>query len=200
MNTNGLTERELTENLDIDAAFKSKDGELLSYTNILKPISSIGNLISLKKLDFTRATPYKEIEVDMNYTSRKFEFSNFILKADGIAGSGSGSITIDKKIDMSFTVALPGLAGKVLKLPIIYKGTYGTSTPYIDPVWLGSVYAGTILLAGPAGATVGGIAGSAMSDYVNRAMDNVTDTIGSGIKSFRNLFSNEDDTKTKISK
>ncbi|BDA77356.1 membrane biogenesis protein AsmA [Leptospira kobayashii] len=200
LNSQGFTERELTDNLNINAAFKSKDGELLSYTNILKPISSIGNLISLKKLDFTRATPYKEIDVDMNYASRKFQFSNFILKADGIAGSGSGSITIDKKIDMQFTVALPGLAGKVLKLPIIYKGTYGTSTPYIDPVWLGSVYAGTILLAGPAGATVGGIAGSAMSDYVNRAVDNVTDTIGSGIKSFRNLFSNEDDTKIKTGK
>ncbi|WP_411823964.1 AsmA family protein [Leptospira sp. 'Mane'] len=196
LNTQGFSERELTDNLRIDAEFKSKDGELLSYTNILKPISSIGNIISLKKLDFNRATPYKEINVEMTYASRKFQFNNFILKADGIAGSGGGNISIDKKIDMRFTIALPGLAGKVLKLPIIYKGTYGTSPPYIDPVWLGSVYAGAILLAGPAGATVGGIAGSAMSDYVNRAVDNVTDTIGSGIKSFKNLFSKEDDPKT----
>jgi hypothetical protein len=180
INAYGATERSLVDSMKINANFSSKNGELLSYTNILKPISSIGNLISLKKLDFSRSTPYKDISVNMTYQDRKFQFSNFLLKADGLSGSGGGEIGFDKKINMKFTIALPGVAGKVLKLPIIYKGTYGSNSPYIDPIWLGSVYAGTVFLAGPAGATVGGIAGSAISDYVDRAVDNVTESVQSG--------------------
>ncbi|TGN20840.1 AsmA family protein [Leptospira idonii] len=193
----GADEDELIRNMKINASFKSQNGELLSYTNILKPISSIGSLISLKKFDFNRATPYTEINVDMHYYNRMFQFSNFSLKADGIAGSGGGNINLDKKIDMKFTIALPGVAGKVLKLPIIYKGTYGVSAPLIDPIWLGSVYAGTLLLAGPAGATVGGIAGSAVSEYVGKAVDNVTDTVQSGWKSLKGLFSSEQEPPPK---
>ncbi|TGL56453.1 AsmA family protein [Leptospira ognonensis] len=195
LNALGNSEDALVKTLKIKSDFKSKDGELLSYTNILKPVSSIGNLISLKKLDFSKSTPYKEISVGMLYHERKFQFSNFQLKADGLTAKGEGDISLDKKINMKFTIALPGLAGRALKLPIIYSGIYGVNSPYIDPIWLGSVYAGTILLAGPAGATVGGIAGSAVSEYVNRAVDNVTDTVQSGWSSVRGkltqIFSSE---------
>lgn len=189
LNALGNSEESLIKTLKIKSDFKSKDGELLSYTNILKPVSSIGNLISLKKLDFSKSTPYKEISVGMLYQERMFQFSNFLLKADGLSAKGEGDITLDKKINMRFTIALPGLAGRALKLPIIYSGIYGVNTPYIDPIWLGSVYAGTILLAGPAGATVGGIAGSAVSEYVNRAVENVTDSVQSGWSSVKGKFS-----------
>ncbi len=188
LNAIGNTESSLVKTLKIHADFLSRDGELLSYTNILKPISSIGNLISLKKLDFNKSTPYKEIAVDMDYFERNFQFSDFILKADGLSAKGAGAIDLDKKINMKFTIALPGLAGNVLKLPIIYKGTYGINSPYIDPIWLGSIYAGTILLAGPAGATVGGIAGSAVSDYVDRAVDKVSESVQSGWSSMKGKF------------
>ncbi|GBF51043.1 AsmA-like C-terminal domain protein [Leptospira ryugenii] len=189
LNALGDSEEEIIRSLKIDGKFEANDGELLSYTNILKPISSIGSLISLKKIDFTRSTPYKKITMNLKYSDRKFQFDNFLLQADGLSGKGAGSIDLDKKIDMKFTIALPGITGRVLKLPIIYKGTYAVNSPYIDPIWLGSIYAGTILLAGPAGATVGGIAGSALSEYVDKAVSNVTETVQNGWNQFRSSIS-----------
>ncbi|TGK82193.1 AsmA family protein [Leptospira noumeaensis] len=182
------TEDGLINNLQMTGNINAKNGELLSYTNILKPISSIGSVINLKKIDFSRATPYNELKFDFQYMKENIEVRNFALKADGIVGSGSGKIGFNKNIDMKFTIAMPGMAGKALKLPIIYRGTYGVSAPFIDPIWLGSVYVGTIFLASPAGAAVGGIAGSAMSDYVNKAVDNVTGGVQKGWKGIKSLF------------
>ncbi|MDF3819852.1 AsmA-like C-terminal region-containing protein [Leptospira sp. 96542] len=182
----GKNENDLLKNMKLNGKVFANNGQLLSYANILKPISSIGSIINLKKIDFNRATPYKDLTFDFTYANQDIEINNFILKADGISGSGSGTIGLDKKMNMRFTIALPGIAGKALKLPIIYKGTYGVTTPFIDPIWLGSVYVGTIILANPAGAAVGGIAGSAMSEYVNKAVDGVTNTVESGWKSMKN--------------
>ncbi|MCW7480473.1 AsmA family protein [Leptospira kanakyensis] len=187
------TEDGLINNLQITGNINAKNGELLSYTNILKPISSIGSVINLKKIDFSRATPYNELKFDFQYMKENIEVRNFALKADGIVGSGGGKIGFNKNIDMKFTIAMPGVAGKALKLPIIYRGTYGVSAPFIDPIWLGSVYVGTIFLASPAGAAVGGIAGSAMSDYVNKAVDNVTGGVQRGWKGIKSLFGGKEE-------
>ncbi|TGL44546.1 AsmA family protein [Leptospira perdikensis] len=191
------TEDGLISNLQILGNISANNGELLSYTNILKPISSIGSVINLKKIDFSRATPYNELKFDFLYAKETIEVKNFALKADGIAGSGGGKIGFNKNIDMRFTIAFPGVAGRALKLPIIYRGTYGVSAPFIDPIWLGSVYAGTIFLASPAGAAVGGIAGSAMSDYVNRAVDNVAGGVQKSWKGIKSLFGGEEEEKEK---
>ncbi|TGL86292.1 AsmA family protein [Leptospira congkakensis] len=187
------TEDGLIKNLQITGNINAKNGELLSYTNILKPISSIGSVINLKKIDFSRATPYNELKFDFQYSKETIEVKNFALKADGIVGSGGGKIGFNKNIDMRFTIAMPGVAGKALKLPIIYRGTYGVSAPFIDPIWLGSVYVGTIFLASPAGAAVGGIAGSAMSEYVNKAVDNVTGGVQRGWKGIKSLFGGKEE-------
>lgn len=194
------TEDGFIPNLQVIGNINAKNGELLSYTNILKPISSIGSVINLKKIDFSRATPYNELKFDFQYAKENIEIKNFALKADGIAGSGGGKIGFNKAIDMKFTIAFPGVAGKALKLPIIYRGTYGVSSPFIDPIWLGSVYAGTIFLASPAGAAVGGIAGSAMSDYVNRAVENVTSGVQKSWKGFRNIFGSKEEDENKEEK
>ncbi|XDD43073.1 AsmA family protein [Leptospira sp. WS60.C2] len=191
------TEEGLVSNLQITGNINAKQGELLSYTNILKPISSIGSVINLKKIDFSRATPYNELKFDFMYANENIEIRNFALKADGIAGSGGGKIGFNKAIDMKFTIAFPGVAGKALKLPIIYRGTYGVSSPFIDPIWLGSVYAGTIFLASPAGAAVGGIAGSAMSDYVNRAVDNVSNGVQKSWKGIKSIFGGREEDEKK---
>ncbi|XDD46823.1 AsmA family protein [Leptospira sp. WS39.C2] len=194
------TEEGLLTNLQIIGNINAKNGELLSYTNILKPISSIGSVINLKKIDFSRATPYNELKFDFQYSNENIEIKNFALKADGIAGSGGGKIGFNKAIDMKFTIAFPGVAGKALKLPIIYRGTYGVSSPFIDPIWLGSVYAGTLFLASPAGAAVGGIAGSAMSDYVNRAVENVSGGVQKSWKGFKTIFGEKDEEDKKEEK
>ncbi|TGL54459.1 AsmA family protein [Leptospira kemamanensis] len=194
------TEDGLLNNLQITGNINAKNGELLSYTNILKPISSIGSIINLKKIDFSRATPYNELKFDFFYAKENIDVKNFALKADGIAGSGGGKIGFNKAIDMKFTIAFPGVAGKALKLPIIYRGTYGVSTPFIDPIWLGSVYAGTIFLASPAGAAVGGIAGSAMSEYVNKAVDNVTTGVQKSWSGIKSLFGGKEEEEKKEEK
>lgn len=191
------TEDGLISNIQVLGNISAINGELLSYTNILKPISSIGSVINLKKVDFNRATPYRELKFDFHYANESIEVRNFALKADGIAGSGGGKIGFNKSIDMRFTIGFPGVAGRALKLPIIYRGTYGVSAPFIDPIWLGSVYAGTIFLASPAGAAVGGIAGSAMSDYVNRAVDNVSGGVQKGWNGIKSLFGGEEESKEK---
>ncbi|TGL12197.1 AsmA family protein [Leptospira meyeri] len=191
------TEEGLLSNLQIIGNISANNGELLSYTNILKPISSIGSVINLKKVDFSRATPYRELKFDFHYANESIEVRNFALKADGIVGSGGGKIGFNKNIDMRFTIAFPGVAGRALKLPIIYRGTYGISAPFIDPIWLGSVYAGTIFLASPAGAAVGGIAGSAMSEYVNKAVDNVTGGVQKGWRGFKSLFGGKEEDEEK---
>ncbi len=196
----GTQEDDFLNNLNIRGKVSATNGQLLSYTNILKPISSIGSIINLKKIDFNRSTPYNTLNFDFVYNQESIEIQNFSLKADGIAGSGVGKIGTNKKIDMKFTIAMPGIAGKALKLPIIYKGTYGSTAPYIDPIWLGSVYAGTLFLASPAGAAVGGIAGSAMSDYVDRAVDTVSGTVNSSwtaMKSgWKNVFGAEEESNS----
>lgn len=191
------TEDGLISNIQVLGNVNASNGELLSYTNILKPISSIGSVINLKKVDFSRATPYRELKFDFHYANESIEIRNFALKADGIAGSGGGKIGFNKNIDMRFTIGFPGVAGRALKLPIIYRGTYGVSAPFIDPIWLGSVYAGTIFLASPAGAAVGGIAGSAMSDYVDKAVDNVSGGVKRGWKGIKSLFGGEEEEKEK---
>lgn len=192
----GNSESELLKNISSKGNITATNGQLLSFTNILKPISSIGSIINLKKFDFNRATPYNTINFGYEYNNEIIEIQNFTLKADGITGAGAGKINLNKKIDMKFTIALPGIAGKALKLPIIYKGNYGSTAPYIDPIWLGSVYVGTILLANPAGAAVGGIAGSAMSDYVNKAVDTVSSSVDSSWKAvksgWKSVFNSEE--------
>jgi hypothetical protein len=47
------------------------------------------------------------------------------------------------------------------------------SSNMIEPVWIGSVYVGATLFGGPAGATVGGITGFVVSEYVNKAWEGI---------------------------
>ena len=114
-----------------------------------------------------------------------------LFRSTGIDAIGEGKISRDQNINVRLTVSLPGAAGKAIKLPIIYRGIFGKNFPIIDPVWLGSVYVGTIIFAGPAGAAVGGIAGSAVSEYVENAISSVRE----GFSKTKNFFfrSNKDE-------
>jgi hypothetical protein len=91
----------------------------------------------------------------------------------GLDAHGSGNISFDRKIDFRIYAGLGGIAGKALYIPILYKGIMPDNVSYIDPVWIGSVYVGATLFGGPAGATVGGITGSAVSEYVNKAWEGI---------------------------
>lgn len=175
LESRGRSEKEIINNLKLKGSYNLESGELLGYLNIIKPIASIGKIIN-----FTgppgKSTGFETIEGHFLFQRRVVYLQDMRMKGVGLDAIGSGRVGLDSSINVRVTVSLGGVAGKVLKLPIIYKGVFGKSLPYVDPIWLGSIYIGTIFLAGPVGATVGGIAGSAASDYINKAI--------TGVKSF----------------
>lgn len=169
LQSEGLIEKDILKSLRLHGSLQLENGELLDYLNILRPIAGIGKIIN-----FTgppgKSTAFAKIETGFQYKHETVEFKNLIMKGVGLDAYGSGTVSLQGNLDVKLTVALAGVAGKVLKLPILFKGRYGANLPYVDPVWVGSVYAGTVFLAGPVGATVGGIAGSAASDYIDKAI------------------------------
>ena len=158
------------ENLNSTGKLEIKNGELLGYANILKPIFSLGKLVNVLGPK-GKNTEFKSLSSDYSILSRNININNLKMIGVGIDAHGSGKIDFDRKIDFRIYTGLGGIAGKALYVPIIYNGIIPDNVSYIDPVWIGSVYVGAILLAGPAGATVGGVAGSAVSEYVNRAWE-----------------------------
>ena len=158
------------ENLNSTGKLEIKNGELLGYANILKPIFSLGKLVNVLGPK-GKNTEFKSLSSDYSILSRNININNLKMIGVGIDAHGSGKIDFDRKIDFRIYTGLGGIAGKALYVPIIYNGIIPDNISYIDPVWIGSVYVGAILLAGPAGATVGGVAGSAVSEYVNRAWE-----------------------------
>ncbi|WCL48538.1 AsmA family protein [Leptospira sp. GIMC2001] len=170
--TNGYSIEDFAKNIDMKGNYQLNNGALIDYLNFLRPIASIGKLIN-----FTgpkgKSTAYESIIGEFRYKKEIVYIDSMKMKGVGLDAVGSGRVGLDKKIYFRITVSLGGVAGKAIKLPIIYMGKFGENLPFIDPVWLGAVFAGSIFLAGPAGAAVGGIAGSAVSDYVDNAVSGI---------------------------
>ena len=147
-----------------------RKGELLGYANFMKPIFSLGKLIN-----FTgpkgKNTEFQSLKMNYSIQNKIIQIPNLKMIGVGIDAKGNGKINFDRKIDFKINVSLGGLAGKILFVPILYKGVMPDNISYIDPFWLGSVYIGSTFLAGPIGTTVGGIAGSAVSEYATKAWD-----------------------------
>jgi len=149
-----------------------KNGELLGYANILKPIFSLGKLINFLG-PRGRNTEFQSLNLDYSIQNEMIRVQNLKMIGVGIDAHGGGNISFERKIDFRIYAGLGGIAGKALYIPILYKGIMPDNVSYIDPVWIGSVYVGATLLSGPAGATVGGFAGSAVSEYVNKAWEGI---------------------------
>jgi hypothetical protein len=175
----------MEKNIIIIGNYNLKNGELFGYFNFLRPIATFGKFITFKGSS-ADSMSYSTIKGNFKYENKNIYFSDLKMKGTGIDANGEGKISRDQNINMRLTVSLPGAAGKAIKLPIIYRGIFGKNFPIIDPVWLGSVYVGTIIFAGPAGAAVGGIAGSAVSEYVENAISSVRD----GFSKTKNFFFN----------
>ncbi len=160
------------ENLRSTGKVEVKKGELLGYANILKPIFSLGKLINFLG-PRGKNTEFQSLTLDYAIQNKLITIQNLKMIGVGLDAHGKGSISFDRKIDFRIYAGLGGIAGKALYIPIIYKGIMPDNVSYIDPVWIGSVYVGATLLGGPAGATVGGITGSAVSEYVNKAWEGI---------------------------
>lgn len=170
LTSNGNNLENFLENLSAKGKLEVKKGELLGYANILKPVFSLGKLVNILG-PRGKNTEFQSLICDFSIYRKNISVQNLKMVGVGIDAHGSGNITLDRKIDFRIYAGLGGIAGKALHIPIIYKGIMPDNVSYIDPVWIGSVYVGATLFGGPAGATVGGFAGSAVSEYVNKAWD-----------------------------
>ncbi|PJZ54391.1 AsmA family protein [Leptospira adleri] len=167
------------------------NGELLGYANFMVPVlNTLGKIISFNGID-GRKVEFTSLKSDFKIENNRFYFQNLKLQGNGLEADGKGSISFEKNVDVLINLRLGGnIVGKALKIPIIYKGVFKQSIPYVDPIWLGSVFAGSTILApfftplgGPYG---GGIAGSVVSEYVRDAWEG-----------FKGLFSSKEEKKNK---
>ena len=171
-NSNGNTLPLFLDNLKSSGRVDVKKGELLGYANILKPIFSLGKLINFLG-PRGKNTEFQSLTLDYSIQSKMIKIQNLKMIGVGLDAHGSGSVSFDRKIDFRIYAGLGGIAGKALYVPILYKGIMPDNVSYIDPVWIGSVYVGATLLGGPAGFTVGGITGSAVTEYVHKAWEGI---------------------------
>ncbi len=180
-NSNGNTIETFRENLKANGKVEIKNGELLGYANFLKPIFSLGKLVNFLGPK-GKNSGFQSLITNFKISNQLIETQNLKMVGVGLDANGSGKISFNRKVDYKIKVGLGGMAGKVFFIPILYKGTMPDNVSYIDPVWLGSVYLGTTFLAGPIGTTVGGIAGSTVSEYVRSSYESVKNFFGFGKK------------------
>ncbi|TGK07252.1 AsmA family protein [Leptospira semungkisensis] len=178
---------ELFSNMKGNGSITVQNGELLGYANFMIPVlNTVGKLIALKGVD-GRKLQFTSLKSDVKVSGNQMFFPNLKLEISdsGMDVDGRGSLGFDKKIDMRLHLRLGGkYLGKGLHVPIIYAGTFGKSIPYVDPIWLGSIYTGMTLL-GPyliplGGPYAGGVAGSVIGEYVRDLWDGVTSLFGGG--------------------
>ncbi|MCE9499243.1 MAG: AsmA family protein [Leptospira sp.] len=176
ISTKGKNTQELFRHLYSSGNFLIYNGELLGYANILKPIAlfgKLGNILGPKG----KSTGFQYLKSEFRVKNEEVNFKKIKMNGVGIDIEGRGTIGFNKEIDMRFTVGLGGLLGKAIKIPVIYYGIMPENLAYIDPIWIGSVYAGAIL--GLPGTIVGGpfggaAAGSVASEYVRDFWDGFT--------------------------
>ncbi len=172
LETQGLNEIELIKNIHTSGNIQVSNGELIEYANIIKPIGSLGKFINILGPK-GKSNEFESLKTNFDYKNNIFLWTNVKLKGVGVDGTAEGTIGLDQSINLKVTVGLGGILGRALKVPIIYKGEIGKNPPYVDPIWLGSVYAGTVILGGTQGTAVGGMAGSAASEYIDKAIQNI---------------------------
>ncbi|EMJ98210.1 AsmA family protein [Leptospira alstonii] len=182
---------EFFRNMEGSGNLQIINGELLGYANFMIPVlNTLGKIISFNGID-GRKVEFSSLKSDFKIENNHLYFPNLKLQGNGLEADGKGNISFEKNVDVIVNLRLGGnIVGRALKIPIIYKGVYKQSIPYIDPIWLGSVFAGSTILApfftlvgGPFG---GGIAGSVASEYVRDAWEG-----------FKGLFTSKEKDKKK---
>ncbi|EQA45979.1 AsmA domain protein [Leptospira broomii serovar Hurstbridge str. 5399] len=177
------TVTELFANMVGSGNLEIRNGELIGYANFMIPVlNTLGKIISFKGVD-GRKFQFSDLKSDLRVRNNRLFFPNLSIEGSGMEVDGNGNLGFDKRIDMILYLRLGGkLVGQAAKIPILYKGIFGKGIPYIDPIWLGSVYAGSILLGpyllplgGPYG---GGVAGSVIGEYVRDLWDGVNGLFG----------------------
>jgi hypothetical protein len=178
--------------LKLKSTFHVDKGQLLGYANFIKPVAEVGKLFNFNGSK-GESTEFESIDGSVSMVNKNILLHSFEMRGVGLNATGSGVYNDSRKIDMKFTVSLAGYLGKAVKLPIIYRGFYGKNFAYIDPVWMATVYTGTVL-GGPLGTVLGSMAGSQASDRIDQTMGTVQETF-SDVKGF--FFGENDEVKKK---
>lgn len=133
---------EFFRNMEGSGNFQILNGELLGYANFMIPVlNTLGKIVSFNGID-GRKVEFSSLKSDFKIENNRFYFQNLKLQGNGLEADGKGNISFEKDVDLILNLRLGGnIVGKALKIPIIYKGKFKQSIPYIDPIWLGSVFA-----------------------------------------------------------
>lgn len=144
------------------------NGELFGYVDFYNPILSIGKVINFAGPSGSN-TGFKELFSKFQIDYGLITIHDLNLIGVGMDAYGLGKVHFNGDIDFKLTVSLGGIAGKVLKIPVLFQGKVPDNAAMIDPVWLASVYVGNTFLPG-IGTAVGGVLGSTVSDYTDILM------------------------------
>lgn len=153
----------LKENLISEGRIIIWYGELIDYADFLKPLFSLGKLVNVlgPKGD---STGFEELVIDYSIVKKKVKFNKVKMKGVGLDAEGYGTLGFNGSINMRIEVGLGGLAGKIIKVPVIYKGMIPENKAYVDPFWIGSIYVGMVVIPGPPGAIIGPTVYESMRD------------------------------------
>ncbi len=167
LTSRGNSGEDFKKNIKADGEIIIRDGELFGYANILKPLFSLGKFLNLVGPK-GKSTEFKSLK--LNYEIRKeiIKINSLKMEGVGLDASGKGEISFNKKIDMRIIIGLGGVAGDILRVPVIYKGDLLTHWAYIDPVWLASIYVGMVLIPGPIGAVLGPTVTETVRDWFDK--------------------------------
>jgi hypothetical protein len=192
LKTEGETIEELGKNFLSIGIINLSDGILFDKANFLKPVFSLDKIVSIQKTD-TNFSKYKKMNFDFLFVNNSLQIKNFYFDGMGIHAEGYANIESREKIDTKITVQLGGFVGKAVKIPIVYNSK-AFSLFEIDRVWMASVYAGTVFLAGPAGTILGtiGVAGNVAGIAGGLAGSAMSDNVDSSWERFKKLFKKEE--------
>lgn len=168
LRSQGIYYNEFINELHVFGNFQVSNGRLLGYANFFKPILTLGKYLNWNGPK-GESTEFQSLSGNFNLFKKNIELTNLSLKGVGVDAKGKGNIGLDNSINLKITVSLAGMAGKIISVPIVYQGVMPQNMAYIDPIWLGSVYLGLTLTGNP----YGGVAGSALNEYVEKGIDSV---------------------------
>ncbi len=167
VSSRGATPELLKQNLESRGSLIIRKGELKDYADILKPVFELGKIVNIfgPKGD---STAFDEIRTDYRISNGRIRFSSIKMKGVGLDAEGYGTLGFDGSINVRIVVGLGGVVGKLIKIPVIYKGVVLKSWPYVDPLWLGSIYVGMVAIPGPPGAIIGPTVYESARELINK--------------------------------
>lgn len=152
--SSGMDTNEFLKNLRARGSIAVFNGQLHGYANVLKPLLRLGKLVNLLG-PRGKISGFQKLSTDIQIANEKIYINNLKMKGVGLDASGDGWIGFDHKINMQIMVGLGGITGALIRVPVLYRGRIPQNYAFVDPLWLGSAYAGMLIIPGPLGAAGG---------------------------------------------